>query len=117
MFTKLMRNKHFRSGVPFILTVIGGSFGLKYYSQLRYDIYNERHIITKTKALQSALGVDKKKQTSLEEEYEEYKEKVDLDNWQNVRGPRPWEDDNPDFKKLIEKRAEESKRGWVFGRS
>uniref|UniRef100_A0A8B9KCC7 Cytochrome c oxidase assembly protein COX16 homolog, mitochondrial n=1 Tax=Astyanax mexicanus TaxID=7994 RepID=A0A8B9KCC7_ASTMX len=31
-----------------------------------------------------------KQSVILEEEYEKMK-KVDLDNWKNIRGPRPWE--------------------------
>ena len=55
-----------------------------------------------------------KKQVSIEEAYEEYKSSVDLDNWKNIRGPRPWEGDNGDYKVLIEKRAQESKNQWIF---
>lgn len=81
---------------------------MKYYAQLRYDIYNETHVIRK------ANEFIKPKQVSIEEEYAEYRKNVDIDNWQNKRGPRPWEDDNVEYKKLIERRAEESKKGWVF---
>lgn len=106
----LLRNKHFRFGVPFLIAVVGGSFVLQYYSQLRYDIHQERHIMTKTKAIQDLV---KPKPVSLEEEYEEYKKTVDLNNWTNIRGPRPWEG-NEDFKEVIERRAEQSKNKWVF---
>lgn len=97
-----------------MIAVVGGSFGLKHYSQLRYDIYNNRHTMTKTADLQKIL-VDPKKQVTIEEEYEEYVKTVDLDNWQNKRGPRPWENDNQEYKELIEKRARESKNQWIFG--
>lgn len=113
MLKSLTENKHFKYGAPFLIAVVGGSFGLKHYTQLRYDIHNESHIVAKTKALEDIL---KAKPVSLEEEYEEYKRTVDLDNWQNIRGPRPWESDNEDYKKLIEKRAEQSKSQWTFGR-
>uniref|UniRef100_A0A6G1SBN7 Cytochrome c oxidase assembly protein COX16 homolog, mitochondrial n=1 Tax=Aceria tosichella TaxID=561515 RepID=A0A6G1SBN7_9ACAR len=112
----ITNNRHFKYGLPFMIAVVGGSFGLKHYSQLRYDIYNERHIVTKTKALEKMLHDPNKKQVTIEEEYEEYKKNVDLDNWQNVRGPRPWEDDNQDYKELIERRAKESKNQWIFGK-
>ena len=101
---KIADNKHFKYGAPFLIAVVGGSFMLQYYSQLRYDIFQERHIMTKLKPTQ----------TSLEEEYEEYKKSVDLDNWQNIRGPRPWENDNQEYKEIIEKRAEQSKNQWDF---
>jgi cytochrome c oxidase assembly protein subunit 16 len=111
----LTKNRHFKFGLPFMIAVVGGSFGLQYYSQLRYDIYNERHIITKAKALEKAL-VDPSKQVTIEQEYEDYKKNVNLDDWQNIRGPRPWENDNEDYKELIERRARESKNQWIFGK-
>ena len=54
------------------------------------------------------------KKRTLEEEYEEYKKSVNINEWKNIRGPRPWETDNMQYKELIEKRAEESKNKWVF---
>lgn len=36
------------------------------------------------------LGIKKKKVT-LEEEYEKIKQ-LDIDSWENIRGPRPWEE-------------------------
>lgn len=88
--------------------VIGGSYALKFHSQARYDLYNERHIITKTKEMRQLKPV------AIEDEYKNYKETVNLDNWKNIRGPRPWEGDNTEYKELIEKRARESKAQWVF---
>lgn len=38
---------------------------------------------------------------------------IDLDNWENVRGPRPWESDSTQYVDIIQKRiqeAEERKR-------
>lgn len=109
---KLKANKHFKYGLPFLLSVVGSSVALMHYSQVKYDIKNERHIISKTKELQAMIGPVK--QVSLEEEYEHYKKTVDLDNWKNIRGPRPWENDNTEYRDLIEKRAEESKSKWIF---
>ena len=111
---KLRDNKHFKYGAPFVILVVGSSFALKYYAQLRFDIQNERHIMTKTKELQKMIGPVK--QTTIEEEYDEYKRTVNIDDWKNIRGPRPWETDNTDYKDLIEKRAQESKNQWVFNK-
>lgn len=109
---KILQNKHFKYGAPFLLAVVGGSFGLQYWSQLRYDIQKERHIITKTKEIRDMIG--KADSHTIEDEYEEYKRNVNLDEWKNVRGPRPWEGDNTDYKELIERRTQESKNQWVF---
>lgn len=110
----LKDNKHFKYGLPFIIAMVGGSYGLQYYSQLRYDIQAERHIMGKTKELQKIIGSSDVKPKTLEEEYEEYKKEVDIDNWKNIRGPRPWETDNTEYKEMIERRAAEAKDQWVF---
>lgn len=108
--SKLRANKHFKFGVPFMLMIVGSSFGMKFYSEVRFKIQEERHIISKTKELQQ-MAV---KQQTIEDEYEDYKKTVDLDNWKNIRGPRPWEENNEEYKELIERRARESKKQWVF---
>lgn len=36
------------------------------------------------------MGLHKDKEVTLETAYEEIK-KLDIDNWENKRGPRPWE--------------------------
>jgi len=33
----------------------------------------------------------KKDNSTLEEELEKYNKEVDIDSWENKRGPRPWE--------------------------
>lgn len=49
-------------------------------------------------------GIEMKKpgEVTLESEYEKLKE-LDIDNWENIRGPRPWEEDTlaqlPSYKK------------------
>ncbi|XP_023964996.1 cytochrome c oxidase assembly protein COX16 homolog, mitochondrial isoform X4 [Chrysemys picta bellii] len=61
----LVKNKTLRYGVPMMLLIIGGSFGLREFTQIRYDA-QKLH----SKKLKSS----------------------DFDDWKNVRGPRPWED-------------------------
>lgn len=36
------------------------------------------------------MGLHKAKDVTLEDTYEEI-QKLDIDNWENKRGPRPWE--------------------------
>uniref|UniRef100_A0A8C0BGB9 Cytochrome c oxidase assembly protein COX16 homolog, mitochondrial n=1 Tax=Buteo japonicus TaxID=224669 RepID=A0A8C0BGB9_9AVES len=67
------------TGVEGILYLIGGSFGLREFAQIRYDV---------DPALKEKL---KQNTVTLESEYEKL-EKSDLDNWENIRGPRLWED-------------------------
>ncbi|NP_001291162.1 cytochrome c oxidase assembly protein COX16 homolog, mitochondrial [Esox lucius] len=87
-FKALQKNKTLKYGIPMLLLIVGGSFGLREFTQIRYDVQKIR------KKLDPALEakVNKQKQSViLEEEYQKMKE-VDLDKWKNVRGPRPWED-------------------------
>ena len=44
------------------------------------------------------------------EEYKELKENMDIDNWENIRGPRPWEADEQKYIDIINKRIEEQDR-------
>eukprot|EP00918_Siedleckia_nematoides_P052525 GHVU01114737.1.p1 GENE.GHVU01114737.1~~GHVU01114737.1.p1 ORF type:complete len:114 (+),score=14.12 GHVU01114737.1:112-453(+) len=81
----------FRYGLPMITLLVGGSFGLKEFTQLRYHY---RKITILTKEEEEALEQQLKKpedRTNLHKELKKLKES-DLDNWQNIRGPRPWED-------------------------
>lgn len=60
----------------------------------------------------------KEDKTDLLEEYQKMQENMDIDNWQNVRGPRPWEDDNTKYMQIIEQRikdhSEAQKKAGVF---
>ena len=44
----------------------------------------------------------------LVKEYQDLKKNLDIDNWENVRGPRPWEDDSQRYQEIIEKRIQET---------
>ncbi|KAM9341385.1 cytochrome c oxidase assembly protein COX16 homolog, mitochondrial [Symphorus nematophorus] len=84
----LQKNKTVKYGVPMLLLVVGGSFGLREFTQIRYDAQKiKRRLDPSLEA-----KVDVQRQTvMLEEEYEKLKE-VNLEEWKNIRGPRPWED-------------------------
>ena len=49
----------------------------------------------------------KPKKLDLVEEYKEMTENLDIHNWENIRGPRPWEDDNTKYIEIIERRKQE----------
>ncbi|XP_034531054.1 cytochrome c oxidase assembly protein COX16 homolog, mitochondrial [Notolabrus celidotus] len=90
MFTlkALRKNKTVRYGVPMLLLVVGGSFGLKEFTQIRYDAQKIRKKLDP--ALEAKVNVERQS-VMLEEEYEKMKE-LNLEEWKNIRGPRPWED-------------------------
>ncbi|XP_005212101.1 cytochrome c oxidase assembly protein COX16 homolog, mitochondrial isoform X1 [Bos indicus] len=66
------------------LLIVGGSFGLREFSQIRYDAVK----IKIDPELEKKLKMNK---VSLESEYEKIKDST-FDDWKNIRGPRPWED-------------------------
>ncbi|XP_013889874.1 cytochrome c oxidase assembly protein COX16 homolog, mitochondrial [Austrofundulus limnaeus] len=71
-----------------LLLIVGGSFGLREFTQIRYEDQKIRRRLDPS----LVAKVDVKKQSvMLEEEYEKMKE-INLDKWKNIRGPRPWED-------------------------
>uniref|UniRef100_A0A8C6WY84 Cytochrome c oxidase assembly protein COX16 homolog, mitochondrial n=1 Tax=Neogobius melanostomus TaxID=47308 RepID=A0A8C6WY84_9GOBI len=84
----LQKNKTVRYGIPMMLLVVGGSFGLKEFTQIRYDAQRHRKRLDPELEAQ----VDVQRQTNmLEEQYEKIKQ-ANLEDWKNIRGPRPWED-------------------------
>ncbi|XP_040111618.1 cytochrome c oxidase assembly protein COX16 homolog, mitochondrial-like [Oryx dammah] len=80
----LRKNKTLRYGVPMLLLIVGGSFGLREFSQICYDAMK----IKIDPELEKKLKMNK---VSLESEYEKIKDST-FDDWKNIRGPRPWED-------------------------
>ncbi|XP_049626482.1 cytochrome c oxidase assembly protein COX16 homolog, mitochondrial [Suncus etruscus] len=78
------RNKTLRYGVPMLLLIVGGSFGLREFSQIRYDAVK----IKLDPELEKKL---KMSNISLESEYEKIKDST-FEDWKNIRGPRPWEE-------------------------
>ncbi|CAM2115822.1 unnamed protein product [Caretta caretta] len=82
----LAKNKTLRYGVPMMLLIIGGSFGLREFTQIRYDAQKLHSKMDP--ALEERI---RKNKISLESEYEKLKSS-DFDDWKNIRGPRPWED-------------------------
>ncbi|XP_063295606.1 cytochrome c oxidase assembly protein COX16 homolog, mitochondrial [Pelobates fuscus] len=86
IWRNLKRNKTFRYGVPMMLLIVGGSFGLREFAQIRYDAQKHKRRIDPT--LEKIIN---KNPVSLESEYEKIKE-TKFEDWKNIRGPRPWED-------------------------
>ena len=95
LFARLNANKHFRHGVPFFLFIGCGAFALKEFRTVRYDAnINTRanKFLTAEEAFgDQAKNINLKPVRSLEAELELLREQVDIDSWENKRGPRPWE--------------------------
>ncbi|XP_022088601.1 cytochrome c oxidase assembly protein COX16 homolog, mitochondrial-like [Acanthaster planci] len=84
------KSRFLRFGVPMLVIVVGGSFGLKEFRTLRYEIIDRR----KTVDLETDEKLNeykKKDKITIEGEYKKLQNE-DIDTWHNIRGPRPWED-------------------------
>lgn len=113
-FRKIIESRHFKAGAPLIIFVVGGSFVLKVYREVIVDLRQERIQTKRSKALEKVLGLEGVNKVTVEDMHKTFHEKVDINNWENIRAPRPWENDSTDYKELIEKRAEEAKSKWTF---
>ncbi|XP_025105145.1 cytochrome c oxidase assembly protein COX16 homolog, mitochondrial-like [Pomacea canaliculata] len=87
-FQRVSRQRFLRYGMPFLVCIVGGSFALKHFTSVRYDFRRTTRI---TNEEAKKFGVTLKNKETVEDVYEDL-QKVDLDSWQNIRGPRPWED-------------------------
>ncbi|XP_041070945.1 cytochrome c oxidase assembly protein COX16 homolog, mitochondrial [Carcharodon carcharias] len=84
----LSRSRTLKYGLPMLLLITGGSFGLREFAQVRYDVQKVKRKIDP--ALEAQLNKNKNRVT-VESEYQKLQEQS-LDDWVNIRGPRPWED-------------------------
>ncbi|KAL3283843.1 hypothetical protein HHI36_018013 [Cryptolaemus montrouzieri] len=80
-----------RHGVPVFILCLGGSFGLKAFTSLRYE-YSTKSTVSREQLEQEGIILKPPEEVTIEAQYEELK-KMDIDNWENIRGPRPWEEE------------------------
>ncbi|XP_078262388.1 cytochrome c oxidase assembly protein COX16 homolog, mitochondrial [Rhinoraja longicauda] len=83
----MRRSKTLRFGLPMLLLIVGGSFGLREFAQVRYDVQKVKRKMDP--ALEAQLKKNKNKIT-IESEYQKLQDPNS--DWANIRGPRPWED-------------------------
>ena len=87
---QLAKKKFFKYGLPFLTLLLAGSFGLQQFSQLRYT-YSKKKLITPEEAEKMGVKMKKPGEVTLETEFEKVRN-IDIENWENKRGPRPWEE-------------------------
>lgn len=82
------RNPTLFYGVPFITTIVLGSFGLAQFTQIRYIHHDQRH---RTLSHEEALGLRAdRKPLDIREEYFKLQSRNDgADDWEPKRVPRP----------------------------
>ncbi|ODN03726.1 Cytochrome c oxidase assembly protein COX16, mitochondrial [Orchesella cincta] len=95
------KNRLLNFTVPFFVLVIGGSFGMTYFSKIRYE-HRGQKTLTPEEAQDFGVKMKKPKEVNLENQFQRLQE-MDIDTWENKRGPRPWEPDNPTNLELQER--------------
>ena len=100
LFSRIINNRHFKNGVPFFAFIFGGAYALREFRSVRYDseLNPKASKYVKPEEVFKELGKTSgervqfnKTLNTLEEDLDSYETKVDTDNWENKRGPRPWE--------------------------
>lgn len=84
----ILKNTFFRFGAPFILLIVGGSFYLKEFSQIRYD-HRKVKFISPTELKKQGIEMKPRGSVTIETEYQKLVEQVNLDDYENKRIPRP----------------------------
>ncbi|OCH93448.1 hypothetical protein OBBRIDRAFT_713292, partial [Obba rivulosa] len=73
-------------GVPFVLIIVGASFGLQSFTQTRYDLHKQK--ITQVSKEQELSMSKRRRKIDVREEYFRLSAAADED-WEQVRIPRP----------------------------
>jgi len=85
---RILKNKFLRFGVPFMLMVVGGSFGLREFSQIRYD-YRKVKLISPEEMKNQGIEMKPRGSVTIDTEYQKLVEQVNLDDYENKRITRP----------------------------
>lgn len=86
---RFFQRKSVKLGIPFLVLVVGGSFGLQQFTENRYR-FKKNQLLSPVELKRHGIVKKEKSEVTLETEFEKIK-KIDIDNWENKRGPRPWE--------------------------
>ncbi|RWS31128.1 cytochrome c oxidase assembly protein COX16-like isoform X2 [Leptotrombidium deliense] len=91
--------------------VVGSSFVMANLTDIRYMAHKYVHKTITPDAADKAKksGLKLIGQSSFEEEYSKMKKKLDIDNWENIRGPRDYEKPSEQFLKQVESLKEKNK--------
>jgi len=99
IINRIVNNRHFKNGAPFFLFIFGGAYALREFRTVRYDSElnpKAKKFIKPEEAFKDLKDPTKKvqfnkTQNTLDDDLDIYDRKVDTENWEQVRGPRPWE--------------------------
>nr|CAB3233057.1 cytochrome c oxidase assembly protein COX16 homolog, mitochondrial-like [Phallusia mammillata] len=88
---RLFANQHFKYGSSFLTFMVVAWFGLVEFAKIRYDLKEHQGKAAELDEKAKEFGLERKPRKSVEELYLEVVEKQNLDEWKNIRGPRPGE--------------------------
>jgi cytochrome c oxidase assembly protein subunit 16 len=114
-------NPFFKQFIPFAALVVGAYYGMMEFRKINYKYDRPGSAILFREQLKKMGATEDDYQAkttmSMEEEYDKLMKKIDLDNWQNVRGPRPWEllpgETPKQFQDRMKRDAEETKNSSI----
>jgi len=78
-------------GAPMMLFMLAGSYGLSEFTDIRVKKKEER--VRQLTVEESQMFKKKKNVESLEDMFDGMKEGVNIEEWENKRGPRVWEEE------------------------
>ncbi|KAL7073144.1 hypothetical protein ACQ4LE_007035 [Meloidogyne hapla] len=103
----MAKDTFFRDGVTYLFMLSGLIFGVHFFQRIKFEFKNKRPTDPSVVASLDEMGLTSKKTT--EQLYKEMVESTDSDNWENIRGPRPGED-NLEYKRAKEKQQKERQK-------
>ncbi|XP_038072453.1 cytochrome c oxidase assembly protein COX16 homolog, mitochondrial-like [Patiria miniata] len=103
----IKKSRFLKFGLPMLVIVVGGSFGLKEFRTLRYEIIDKRKTVD-PETDEKMNEYKRKDKITIEGEFEKL-QNDDIDTWHNIRGPRPWEN-SKEFQSMQRENAEKMSR-------
>ncbi|XP_057326610.1 cytochrome c oxidase assembly protein COX16 homolog, mitochondrial [Microplitis mediator] len=94
---KFFKKKNVRYGLPFILFCVCASFAMTSVTEVRYKYRAVKTV--REEAKNEGLELKKPEETTIEAQYEIIKKEIDIDNWENKRIERPWEENDENAEK------------------
>ncbi|KAI1716022.1 cytochrome c oxidase assembly protein COX16 domain-containing protein [Ditylenchus destructor] len=98
------RFKILKGALPLFAFMIGSAYALSHFQSVRFAVSEENNETNLLEDMKERLA-DKGKEVknrSIDDIYTEMS-KIDTDNWENVRAPRPFEKTDPKYEELINK--------------
>jgi len=83
--------KFVATGAPLLIMVVGGPFVIKYFAEIKFKYKIDNKKLTPEEMAEYGIQMKSSKDITLESEFKKM-QKLDIDNWVQVRGPRPWEE-------------------------